>query len=300
MAITAAMVKELRQRTGAGMMDCKKALVENEGDVEEAAIYLQKKGMARAAKKAGRTAAEGLVAHVLSEDGKSAVLIEVNCETDFVARNEAFQAFVADAAALALATGVTDIEALKAQVREDGQTVEDWTKATISTIGENVQLRRLARFDTPEGVVGAYIHAGSQIGVLVNIVVSGADAEAAEEFSRNIAMHVAATNPQVSSPNELDPAEVAKQREIFIAQSIEMGKPADIAEKIVVGRLRKWQSEVSLLKQPYVKEPDLSVEKYQKQVGGVSIKGFVRYQVGEGIEKTKSDLAAEVAAQLGQ
>jgi len=298
MAITAAMVKELRQRTGAGMMDCKKALVEKDGDLEEATLFLQKKGMAGAAKKAGRTAAEGLVATFSSADQKSAVLIEINCETDFVARNDAFQNFVKEAGNLALSSGAKDIAALKATLRADGQSVEDWTSTVISSIGENIKLRRLMRIDSPEGVVGSYIHAGSQIGVLVDVKVSSASDEDASGFARNVAMHVAATNPQVVSPEDIDEAVSAKQKEIFIGQSIEMGKPPAIAEKIVVGRMRKWQSEVSLVKQPYVKEPDMTVEKYATQVGGVSVKSFVRYQVGEGIEKAKSDLAAEVAAQL--
>jgi elongation factor Ts len=281
------------------MMDCKKALVANNGDLEEATMFLQKKGMAGAAKKAGRTAAEGLVNHFTSDDNKSAVLLEINCETDFVARNDAFKTFVKEAGTLALATGAKSIDDLKAATRADGQSVEDWTKAAISSIGENIQLRRLVRIDSPEGVVGAYIHAGSQIGVLVD-VQSTDSSESAKEFSRNVAMHVAATNPQVVRPEDIDQTVAAKQKEIFIGQSIEMGKPPEIAEKIVVGRMRKWQSEVSLIKQAYVKEPDMTVEKYSAQVGGVKINSFVRYQVGEGIEKVTSDLAAEVAAQLGQ
>ncbi len=299
MTITASMVKELRERSGAGMMDGKKALTETNGDLEEAMVYLQKKGMASASKRSGRTAAEGLVAVVLNADSTVGVLIEVNSETDFVARNENFQAFVAEAAQTALDSGVADIEALSAFTRPDGQTVDTWTKSNSASIGENIQLRRMTRFEAREGIVGAYVHAGSQIGVLVEVAVSG-NAAGADEFVRNVAMHAAATNPFVLSPEDIDEDARARQRDIFVGQSIESGKPADIAEKMVVGRLRKWQAEVSLLKQPYVKEPDITVEAYQKQVGGVSIKRFVRYQVGEGIEKVKSDLAAEVAAQLGQ
>ena len=299
MAITAALVKELRQRSGAGMMDCKKALVETDGNVEEAYIYLQKKGIAKAGKKAGRTAAEGLVGTSVSDGGKTGVLIEVNCETDFVARNDGFKGFVADAVALAESTGAADIDALKA-ASKDGQSVEDWTKASIASIGENIQLRRLVRFEAPEGVIGAYVHAGSQIGVLVHVDVNGASDDDAAEFARNVAMHVAATNPDVLAPEDISEAEREQKREILTAQALDSGKPANIVEKMVTGRIRKWQSEVSLLKQPYVKEPDLSVEKYQKQVGGVTIKRFVRFQVGEGIEKAQGDLASEVAGILGQ
>ncbi len=296
MAIKASQVKELRQRSGAGMMDCKKALVEHDGDVEAALLYLQKKGMARAAKKAGRTAAEGLVATVISDDASNGLIIEVNCETDFVSRNDQFKAFVAEAASLAAASDAADIDAFKATNHPDGLTIEDWAKAAVATIGENVQLRRLVRVGGEGKTIGSYIHAGSQIGVLVEVEGQG---DAAGEFARNVAMHVAAANPTVVDPSEIDADAVKRQEDIFTAQVIDMGKPANIAPKIVVGKLNKWRNEISLLKQPYVKEPDQTVGAYQKAVGGVKVTGFVRYQVGDGIEKAVSNLADEVAAITG-
>lgn len=294
--ITAGMVKELRQRSGAGMMDCKKALVEHEGNVEEALVYLQKKGIARAAKKAGRTAAEGIVATRLNEDRSEGLIIEINCETDFVSRNEDFQNFVGEVADLAFSSGVTDIDGLKG-LEKDGQPLEEWVKVAVAKIGENVQLRRLVRAGGAGHTVGDYIHAGSQIGVLVTVEGSG---DGAYEFARNVAMHVAATNPQVLRPEDIDASERAKQKDIFLAQAADSGKPENIREKIVEGRLRKWQSEISLVKQPYVKEPDMTVEQYQKKSGGVTLAAFTRYQVGEGIQKEESNLAAEVAAITGQ
>lgn len=294
--ITAGMVKELRQRSGAGMMDCKKALVEHEGNVEEALVYLQKKGIARAAKKAGRTAAEGIVATRLNEDRSEGLIIEINCETDFVSRNEDFQNFVGEVADLAFSSGVTDIDGLKG-LEKDGQPLEEWVKVAVAKIGENVQLRRLVRAGGAGHTVGDYIHAGSQIGVLVTVEGSG---DGAYEFARNVAMHVAATNPQVLRPEDIDAGERAKQKDIFLAQAADSGKPENIREKIVEGRLRKWQSEISLVKQPYVKEPDMTVEQYQKKSGGVTLAAFTRYQVGEGIQKEESNLAAEVAAITGQ
>lgn len=298
--ITASMVKELRQRSGAGMMDCKKALVETEGNMEEAIVYLQKKGIAKAGKKAGRTAAEGLVGFHVSEDGKEAVIVEVNCETDFVARNDQFQDLVQKLVDVAFASGAQSIEDLKAATIADGKTVEEWMPEQVAKIGENVQLRRMERVAQPEGVVGAYVHAGNQIGVLVSARVSSASQDDAMEFARNVAMHVAAANPQYLKPSDIDATETAKQKEIFIAQAGDMGKPPEIVEKIIMGRLSKWQGEISLTKQAYVKEPDLTIEKYQKKVGGVELVGYTRFQVGEGIEVEKTDLAAEVAAQLGK
>jgi elongation factor Ts len=298
--ITASMVKELRQRSGAGMMDCKKALVETEGNMEEAIVYLQKKGIAKAGKKAGRTAAEGLVGYHVSEDAKEAVIVEINCETDFVARNDQFQNLVKQVVEVAFTSGAKTIEELKAATIEDGKSVDAWIPEQIAKIGENVQVRRMERVSQPEGIIGAYVHAGSQIGTLVSVRTSSASDEAALEFARDIAMHVAAANPQYLNPSDIDAAETAKQKDIFMAQAGDMGKPPEIVEKIIQGRLRKWQGEISLTKQPYVKEPDMTVEKYQKKVGGVELAGYTRFQVGEGIEVEKADLAAEVAAQLGK
>jgi elongation factor Ts len=297
MSVTIASIKELRQRSGAGMMDCKKALGEVDGNVEEALIWLQKKGISKAAKKAGRTAAEGLIG--IKMEGNTAVIIEVNCETDFVARNENFQGFVDQLTDLAFNAGVTDIDGLNAVSIADGKTVADWVPEQIVAIGENIQLRRLQRLETAEGHIGGYVHAGAKIGVLVEAAVAGADADTAAEFSRNVAMHVAAARPEFLSPEDVDDATQTAKKDILVAQALESGKPPNIVEKMIVGRMRKWLAEISLLKQPYVKDPDMTVEKYQKSVGGLSISRFVRFQVGEGIEVSKASLADEVAALSG-
>lgn len=298
-AITAKMVSELRQRSDAGMMDCKKALEATSGDMDAAMVWLQKKGITRAAQKAGRTAAEGLIGTKASADGRSAMLLELNCETDFVARNDQFQGLTAKITGFAFDGGFGDVEALKAGEIEAGKTAAVWLAEQAASVGENVQLRRIVRFDAAEGVVGSYIHAGSQIGVLVEVKATG-DLGAAAEFARNVAMHIAASNPTYVSPSDIDAEFTTKQREIFLAQALESGKPQNIVEKMVDGRVAKWQAEISLVKQPYVKEPDITVEQYQKKVGGVTIARFARFQVGEGIEVQKTDLAAEVAAQLNR
>lgn len=297
MQITAQLVKQLRDMTGAGMMDCKKALVECDGDVDAAAEYLQVKGIAKAAKKAGRVAAEGLVAAEIAEDGRSGIVVEINCETDFVARNDLFQNFVAGVAkTIANSAAATLDEALA--LSHDGQTLEEATKEAISTIGENIQIRRVARFEQPEGFIANYLHAGSQIGVLVNVRVDGDASEAQREFGRDVAMHVAAMNPGYLNQDAIDEDEAAKQEAIFAQQVAEEGKPENIIPKIVMGKMNKWRKEHSLVDQPFVKDADLSVGGLEKQVGGVQIVDFVRYQVGEGIEKEEANLADEVAAQL--
>ncbi len=296
--ITAAMVKELRERTDAGMMDCKKALTETNGDMEEAIVYLQKKGIAKAGNKGSRVAAEGIAAIARSADLSAATLIEVNCETDFVARNEAFVAFVQEVAEHAHAHNLTDIDALKASTH-NGMTVEEWTKERIAKIGENIQLRRISRFDAgSEGIVGGYIHAGNQIAVIIHVATAGKSAHEADDFAKNVAMHIAASNPAFLDVSAVDDATVEREREIQTAKALESGKTADIVAKMVEGRLSKWKREITLMDQPYVKDPDLTVEKYQKAFGGVSVKGFTRFQVGEGIEKQQTNLADEVAAQL--
>lgn len=297
MSISAQLVKQLRDMTGAGMMDCKRALVENDGDLDKSVEYLQVKGMAKAAKKAGRVAAEGLVATVVSDDAKRAVALEVNCETDFVARNEQFQEFVAGAAAVIAASDAATIdEAL--QLDWDGESVEDATKEAISTIGENIQLRRFTRFSQSEGFISSYTHAGSQIAVLVSVRVEGSPSEAQEEFGRDVAMHIAAMKPKVLSPDDIDPEEVAKQEALFAAQVADEGKPANIVPRIVEGKTAKWKKEQSLIEQAFVKNPDITVGALQKQIGGVRLEEFVRIEVGEGIEKDEANLADEVAAQL--
>ena len=294
MSISAQLVKQLRDMTGAGMMDCKKALVES--DMDKAVEYLQVKGIAKAAKKSDRVAAEGLVATVVSDDGHSALALEVNCETDFGARNEQFQAFVEEVAALIAASSANTIEEALA-LDWDGQTVEAATKEAISTIGEKIELRRFVRFVQPEGFVSSYTHAGSQIGVLVNVRAEGST-EGKDDFGRDVAMHIAAMKPGVLSPDDLDADEVAKQTDIFAQQVAEEGKPEKIIPKIVEGKIAKWKKEQALLEQAFVKNPDLTVAGYQAEVGGVQIVEFARIEVGDGIEKNAANLADEVAAQL--
>lgn len=292
MAITASMVKELRDQTGAGMMDAKKALVENDGDMEASVDWLRAKGLAKAAKKAGRVAAEGLVA-VASEGGKG-VAVEVNSETDFVARNAEFQAMVSGIAQAAL--GVADTEALLA-ADMGGKSVADTVSAKIGTIGENMSVRRMAKLEGD--VVASYVHnavAGGmgKIGVLV--AMTGSDAAAMETIGKQVAMHVAATNPASLSEADLDPALVEREKQVLTDQARESGKPDNVIEKMIVGRLNKFFQEVCLLKQSFVINPDLTVEKAVAEAGAdIKIVGFARVEVGEGIEKEEEDFAAEVA-----
>ncbi|SFA88492.1 translation elongation factor Ts (EF-Ts) [Poseidonocella pacifica] len=286
MAITAALVKELRDTTGAGMMDAKKALTETDGDMEAAVDWLRTKGLAKAAKKSGRTAAEGLVA--VKVDGTVGVAVEVNAETDFVAKNSEFQTMVAQIADAALS--VKDVDALKA-ADLGGKTVEDTITAKIATIGENMGLRRMARLEG-ETVV-SYTHNAAaegmgKIGVLV--ALKGGD----EAFGRQVAMHIAAVNPASLSEADLDPAIVEKERQVQIEIARESGKPEQVIEKMIVGRMKKFLSEVTLLGQDFVVNPDLTVGKAAEEAGA-EILGFVRLEVGEGIEVEKEDFAAEVA-----
>ncbi|MFO7771945.1 MAG: translation elongation factor Ts [Roseovarius gahaiensis] len=286
MAITAAMVKELRDTSGAGMMDAKKALTENDGDMEAAIDWLRTKGLAKAAKKSGRTAAEGLVA--VKVDGGRGVAVEVNAETDFVAKNAEFQAMVGDIAGAAL--GAADVEALNA-ADLGGKSVADTITDKIATIGENMSLRRM---DSVEGdTVVSYVHNAmtdgmGKIGVLV--ATTGGD----EAFARQVAMHIAATNPAALNEAELDPAVVEKERQIQIDIARESGKPDNVIEKMIEGRMKKYMSEVTLLGQAFVINPDLTVEAAAKEAGA-EITGYVRLEVGEGIEKKEEDFAAEVA-----
>jgi len=286
MAITAALVKELRDKTGAGMMDAKKALTETDGDMEAAADWLRTKGLAKAAKKSGRTAAEGLVA--VKVDGGKGVAIEINSETDFVAKNAEFQDMVA--AITGAAIGVDDVEALK-QADLGGKTVADTITDKIATIGENMTLRRMAKIEG-ETVV-SYIHNAAadgmgKIGVLV--AMTGGD----EAFGRQVAMHVAAANPAALNADSLDPAIVEKERQIQIDIARESGKPENVIEKMIEGRMKKFLAEVTLVGQAFVLNPDLTVEQAAKEAGA-TITGFVRLEVGEGIEKEQEDFAAEVA-----
>ena len=284
--ITASLVKELRERTGAGMMECKKALTENNGDIDASAEWLRKSGLAKADKKASRIAAEGQI--VSAQDGGKAVLVEVNSETDFVAKDANFLDFANAVAQAALASGAADAEALKAVTLPSGETVEEARAAVISKVGENVQVRRLARIDSNNNVA-AYVHSG-KIGVLVEI--AGGDAE----LARGVAMHVAAMNPPYNKAADVPADFVAKEKEIEMAKMSEKDKqkPADILEKIIGGKVAKIVNEVSLYGQPYVLNTDQSVEQAMK-AAGADVVGFQRLAVGEGIEKVVEDYAAEVA-----
>ncbi|HEX2020432.1 MAG TPA: translation elongation factor Ts [Aurantimonas sp.] len=307
MAITAAMVKELREMTGAGMMDCKTALAETNGDMEAAVDWLRTKGIAKADKKSGRTAAEGLVG--AAADGSRAVVVEVNSETDFVARNDAFQTLVRNVAAVAVTTDGT-VEAVGAATYPGGsKSVTETIRDTVATIGENMSLRRSAMLSVGDGVVATYIHNQvaeglGKLGVLVAIESTG-DKAAIAQFGRQVAMHVAATNPLALTADEIDSATVEREKAIFVDQARQSGKPDNIIEKMVEGRLRKFYEEVVLLKQAFVINPDLTVEKALAEAEAsfgapAKIVGFVRFALGEGIEKEEGDFAAEVAAAAGK
>jgi len=305
MSITAAMVKELREKSGAGMMDCKTALNESGGDMEAAVDWLRTKGLAKAAKKAGRVAAEGLVG--VAAEGNKAAVIELNSETDFVARNEGFQELVSKVAQVAVGTDGS-VEAVAA-ADLGGKPVTDAITDAIATIGENMTLRRSAVLSANEGVVSTYIHGKvveglGKIGVLVALESSG-DKGKLDALGRQIAMHVAATSPLALNTDELDPAVVEREKTVFSEQARESGKPENIIEKMVEGRLRKFYEEVTLVKQAFVINPDQTVEQaveaLAKELGtDVKLSGFVRFALGEGIEKEEQDFAAEVAAATGQ
>ena len=285
MAVTAALVKEIRERTGAGMLDCKNALVETDGDIELAIENMRKSGQAKAAKKAGRIAAEGVILTKLS--GGKATMMEVNCETDFVARDEGFLAFGNKLIDVAAANGINDIDALLA-ANLDGSTVATVRETLVTKIGENISPRRVINVEG--STLGAYVH-GGRIGVIV--VLEGGD----EALAKDVAMHVAAASPQFVKPSDVPEAVIAKEKEIQIDIAIQSGKPADIAEKMVSGRMKKFTGEVSLTGQPFVKDPAQSVGELLKSKGA-DVVNFIRFEVGEGIEKKSEDFAAEVAAQL--
>jgi len=307
--ITAALVKELREKSGAGMMDCKKALTETGGDIEAATDWLRTKGLSKAAKKADRVAAEGLIAVALRKDGAgmTGAAIELNAETDFVARNELFQNAGRTVAKAALDVAGSVDQLVEAPV-ESGGTVNDLTTNLIATIGENMLVRRFARFVVPEGVVAAYVHNAiapdlGRIGVLVALASAG-DAEKLTDLGRKIGMHIAATSPLSLSTDDLDPAAVERERAIFTEQALQSGKPANVVEKMVEGRIRKFYEEVVLLKQAFVMNPDQTIEQLLAQTGKelgapVALTGFVRLALGEGVDKKTDDFAGEVAALTG-
>jgi len=290
MAITAALVKELRERTQAGMMECKKALVETNGDIDAAIEYMRKAGLAKADKKSGRTAAEGTIVSRTSDDGKSAVIVEVNCETDFVTKGDDFQNFANEVADLAIKNLPDDLDGLLALKMASGDTVADATKALIAKIGENINVRRYVKAATDSGVIGTYIH-GNRIGVVATL--SGGN----EDLAKDIAMHVAASKPVCVSEKDVPGDVIAKEKEIYSAQAAESGKPADIIEKMVMGRINKFLKEITLLGQPFVKDPDQTVEKLLK-AANATVEAFHRLEVGEGIEKKTENFADEVMSQV--
>lgn len=304
--VTAAAVKEIREKTGAGMLDCRKALAENGADMEAAIDWLRKKGLAAAAKKSGRIAAEGLVA--VSTSANRGAIIELNSETDFVARNDQFQALAKGIAALALSKGGNDAEALKAAPYASGKSVQEEITNAIATIGENISLRRSAEVAVSKGVVASYIHnmvspGAGKIGILVGIESEG-DSAKLEALGKQIAMHIAATRPESLSTAELSPASIERERGVFREQALASGKPADVVEKMIEGRIRKFYEEVVLLEQVFVvdgkSKVSAVVEATAKEIGKpVKITQFVRFQLGEGIEKQETDFAAEVAAAAG-
>ena len=311
MAITAGMVKELREMTGAGMMDCKKALTATEGDMDKAIEWLREKGLATAQKKAGRIAAEGIAMVRVSEDGKKAVAVEVNAETDFVAKNEKFQGYVAQVAEQAMETSAADIDAFLAEPWkfDTTKTVNEALAAQIAVIGENMNIRRFVQVTEENGFVASYTHMGGKIGVLVDVVTDVVNDEI-KEMAKNVAMQVAALKPMYTSDAEVSEDYIAHEKEILLAQIMndpkESQKPEKVIQGMIQGRIKKELKEICLLDQVYVKAEDgkQSVGQYVAQVAkangaNITIKGFVRYETGEGIEKKQEDFAAEVAKQMG-
>jgi elongation factor Ts len=291
MQITASMVKELRERTGSGMMECKKALQEADGDIDVAIENMRKSGMAKADKKSGRVAAEGRVVIKISDDGKSAAVVEVNCETDFVSGGDDFLSFVDAIATTALRNKPADLAALSEMTLEgSSESIEEARKEKIAKVGENMQLRRFELLETTAGTFGSYLH-GTRMGVLVEME-NGND-----ELIKDVAMHIAASNPLCVSEAEVPADVLEKEKEILRAQALESGKPADIVEKMLTGRIRKYLAEITLLGQSFVKDPDKTVETLLSDAGA-TVNRFVRYEVGEGIEKKQENFADEVMAQV--
>ncbi len=298
MAISAKMVNELRQKTGAGIMDCKRALQETDGDIDKAVTYLREKGMASAGKKSTRVAAEGKVEMKVSDDGHVGAVVEVNCETDFVARSDDFQSFCADLVSRIVSEGSTNPEDF-----------EEMRKQLVAKTGENVVVRRMERFaieDGANGKVEAYQHMGGKIGVMVQVNCDSPDATSSDGFSelcRELAMHVAAANPQYLVKEDVPEDVVESEKSIYKKQALDQGKPENVVEKMVEGRLRKWFGEFCLMEQPWVREQKMTITKLVKDAeskigASIEIKRFVRFQLGEGIEKKKEDLAAEVQKQI--
>ena len=290
--VTAALVKELREKTGAGMMDCKKALTETDGDLEKAAEFLREKGIAKAAKKSDRIAAEGIVEAYISEDGKKGAIVEVNSETDFVAKNEEFKTFVMDVAKQIVEKNPKDVEELLAQesISEAGKTVKEVLVGKIATIGENMNIRRFARFES-EGLVEKYIHGDGKIAVLVNMKSGD------KEVAKDICMQIAAARPEYLNEQSVPAERVEKEKEILKAQTMNEGKPEAIAEKIVQGRINKFYSEICLVDQEFVKDPNMKISQLLKEKNAEIVE-FARFEKGEGIEKKVENFAEEVMNQL--
>ncbi|MEI8574124.1 elongation factor Ts [Methylomonas sp. LW13] len=290
MSISAAMVKELRERTGSGMMECKKALVEANGDMELAIENMRKAGLAKADKKSGRIAAEGIIGVKVSDDAKTVVMVDVNCETDFVAKGDDFIGFANDVVNSLLTSNVNSDEELQAMVLSTGVSVDDTRRALIAKIGENITVRRFVKFTTTEGGQAAYLH-GSKIGVIVELSKND------PALGKDVAMHVAAAKPEYVSDDQVSVDVIAKEKEIFAAQALESGKPAEIVEKMIGGRINKFLAEVTLLGQPFIKDDSVTVGKLLTSKGNAVVR-FARFEVGEGIEKKEEDFAAEVMAQV--
>ena len=304
--ITASMVKELRETTGAGMMDCKKALAEAEGNMERAVELLREKGLAAAAKKSGRIAAEGIVKTYISEDAKTAAIVEVNCETDFVAVNESFVEFTNKLAEQVAKNNYANVEELLDAKYIDGEeTVKETITALIAKIGENMNIRRFVKLSVENGAMNSYIHAGGKIGVLVELTSQASNKEALQNLAKEIAMQVAAANPLFLNRDFVDQDKIAKEREIYKVQALNEGKPEKIAEKMVEGRINKFLKENCLVDQLWVKDGDLTiqklVEKTGKELGAeITVTNFVRFEKGEGIEKKEENFAEEVQKQLNK
>ncbi|MCI7444310.1 MAG: translation elongation factor Ts [Clostridium sp.] len=302
--ISAKVVKELREMTGAGMMECKKALTKTDGDIEKAVEYLREKGLASAAKKAGRVAAEGLVKTYVTEDGKQASIVEVNCETDFVALNEQFAQFAENLAKFVITSSATTVEELLAEKFDGEKTVQETLTNLIATLGENMTVRRFKKFSVESGAIQGYVHGGGRIGVIVEAVCE-TESPVVAEVAKELCMQVAAANPLFLSEADVDQQSIEKEKEIYRVQALNEGKPEKIVEKMVEGRIKKYYKEVCLLDQPWVKDGDKSISKLvaekSKEVGSeITIKSFVRFERGEGIEKVVEDFATEVAKQMGK
>jgi len=295
--ITAGMVKDLREKTGVGMMECKKALEENQGDLEKAILWLRERGLSRAAKKADRVAAEGIVKVAISPDSHTGVVVEFNCETDFVSKNDDFMKFADDVSKLALAQKVGDVEALKVMKLAEGETVEGRLTTLIAKLGENMKIRRLGLLSTAKGTVCGYTHMGGKIGSLV--LLDGAEGQDVQELGKDIAMHAAAAGPRYLKSEEVEASEIETEKELGRKALLEQGKPENMWEKILVGQINKFYKEIVLTEQAFVKDPGQSIKQVVAEKGkGAQLSAFHLFKLGEGIDKKKENFADEVAAVL--